>query len=494
MALQAPFPYYGGKGRWASEIWERFGDPDVYSEPFAGSLAVLLARDKPCRREVVSDLDGHIANFWRAIRAEPETVAYHADWPTYHQDLTARHGWIQRTREERSAALMADPDWYDAKAAGWWAWGVSNWIGGGFGTDASLKKDGTPKDIIPALEPTLGTGNGIQVQKAKVPADRIPLLGPPRGLQVQKERVPKDRIPHVSPTPGSGQGVQVQKATVPVDRIPSIDKTPGSGLGVQAQRSQTNRDYIPHVGGGQGTQVQRDYIPYFGSVPGGRGVQAQREGAPVEVRDQRPDTGNLQGRGISAQRDQVPADRIPVMKAPQGVQAQREVWDQRPVIKDISGTGSGVQAQRDHLDGEIGSGERLIPWFQALARRLAKVYVLARSWESCVTRAVLGDYEASGKPTIAVFLDPPYVTGERSDSMYGSDAAGTSTDTAAAAYAWAVEHGDRYRIAYAMHEGDFPVPSGWSSSVQSFTSGREGAVDQVIFSPACDEVGQQRLF
>ncbi len=27
---------------------------------------------------------------------------------------------------------MGDPDWFDAKAAGWWAWGASCWIGGGW--------------------------------------------------------------------------------------------------------------------------------------------------------------------------------------------------------------------------------------------------------------------------------------------------------------------------------------------------------------------------
>ena len=327
MPLQAPFPYHGGKRRWASEIWERLGDPDVYAEPFAGSLAVLLARPQPCRREVVCDLDGNIVNFWRAIRAEPEAVAFHADYPTYHHDLTARHRWIQQTRAERAEALMSDPDWYDAKAAGWWAWGASNWIGGGFGTGTCL----TRQDKIPAIMTDIG------------------------------------------------------------------------------------------------------------------------------------------GRGINA---------------------QRSAMDQRLLMMD--GGGQGVQAHRIQIEGDIGSGDRLNPWFRALARRLAKVFVLARSWESGVTRAVLGDYDDARN--IAVFLDPPYVTDERSSVLYESDYEGKSTDTAAAAYAWAVEHGDRYRIAYAMHEGDFPVPAGWSARTQSFGNGREGAVDQVIFSPACDEVGQQRLF
>ena len=43
-ATRAPFPWYGGKRRWAELIWSKLGNPGVYAEPFAGSLAVLLHR------------------------------------------------------------------------------------------------------------------------------------------------------------------------------------------------------------------------------------------------------------------------------------------------------------------------------------------------------------------------------------------------------------------------------------------------------------------
>ena len=42
-ALKAPFPWFGGKSKVAGLVWERFGDVANYVEPFAGSLAVLLA-------------------------------------------------------------------------------------------------------------------------------------------------------------------------------------------------------------------------------------------------------------------------------------------------------------------------------------------------------------------------------------------------------------------------------------------------------------------
>lgn len=39
--LAAPFPYFGGKRRAASLVWNALGDPSGYVEPFAGSAAVL---------------------------------------------------------------------------------------------------------------------------------------------------------------------------------------------------------------------------------------------------------------------------------------------------------------------------------------------------------------------------------------------------------------------------------------------------------------------
>lgn len=51
--LKAPFPWFGGKSRAADLVWSRFGDVQNYVEPFAGSLAVLLARPSQPRDETV---------------------------------------------------------------------------------------------------------------------------------------------------------------------------------------------------------------------------------------------------------------------------------------------------------------------------------------------------------------------------------------------------------------------------------------------------------
>jgi hypothetical protein len=58
-------------------------------EPFLGSAAVLLARPpfEGNRIETVNDADGHVANFWRALQADPNAVAYYADWPVSELDM-----------------------------------------------------------------------------------------------------------------------------------------------------------------------------------------------------------------------------------------------------------------------------------------------------------------------------------------------------------------------------------------------------------------------
>ena len=129
--MKAPFPWVGGKSRAAAEIWRRFGDVANYVEPFAGSLGVLLARPHEPRTETVNDLDCYLANFWRAVSLAPSEVAKYADWPVNEADLHARHLWLLG-REDFRQRMKTDPDFYDAKIAGWWVWGQCAWIGSGW--------------------------------------------------------------------------------------------------------------------------------------------------------------------------------------------------------------------------------------------------------------------------------------------------------------------------------------------------------------------------
>jgi hypothetical protein len=130
--LRAPFPWFGGKSRAAPLVWRALGRVRAYCEPFAGSLAVLLGNPDPPAVEVVNDLDAMVANFWRAVRAAPEDVAAHADWPVNEVDLHARHARLASWIPVVTRGCASDPDWYDARVAGWWVWGIAAWVGSGW--------------------------------------------------------------------------------------------------------------------------------------------------------------------------------------------------------------------------------------------------------------------------------------------------------------------------------------------------------------------------
>ena len=260
MSLVAPFPYFGGKRRLAQIIWEHLGDPVVYVETHAGSLACLLARPNGAgKREIVTDTDGGICNFWRAIEyGDIEEVAWWADYPTIHHDLTARHIWLRQWFNENAQRLIVDPNFFDPKVAGWWVWGISLWIGGGWCADTS--------DCIPKIYNSHG-GSGVSAQRVSMPGERV-----------------SDKIPQVSSSIG-GSGVSAQRVELQ-DKRPRVDRTSG-GSGVAAQRIN-----MP----GEKTYDKR---PHVASGSGGQGVSAQRE----ELRDQRPHVKNsVGGQGVSVQR------------------------------------------------------------------------------------------------------------------------------------------------------------------------------------------------
>ena len=71
--MRPPFAYYGGKTTLAERIVDNLPPHEHYVEPFAGSLAVLLAKPRSAM-ETVNDLDGDLMTFWRVLRERPEDL------------------------------------------------------------------------------------------------------------------------------------------------------------------------------------------------------------------------------------------------------------------------------------------------------------------------------------------------------------------------------------------------------------------------------------
>lgn len=134
--LRAPFPWFGGKSRVAPQVWQRFGRIRNLVVPFCGSMAIELGCPKDWWAHMivtVNDIDAYVANFWRALAAGAGgEVASHADWPVNEADLHARHRWLVETSRERVEKCLTDPEYFDAKVAGWWVWGQCLWIGSGW--------------------------------------------------------------------------------------------------------------------------------------------------------------------------------------------------------------------------------------------------------------------------------------------------------------------------------------------------------------------------
>lgn len=130
--VKSPFPYFGGKRRIARQVWQRLGNVSAYVEPFAGSLAVLLANPKEygCI-ETVNDVDCLVANFWRSISLFPAKVLEYVQAPWSEKEFNSRCKFIFGKDLTRLGTMLEGSiDGCDPQLAGMWAWCVCMDIAG----------------------------------------------------------------------------------------------------------------------------------------------------------------------------------------------------------------------------------------------------------------------------------------------------------------------------------------------------------------------------
>ncbi|MGY1945309.1 DNA adenine methylase [Nocardia asiatica] len=120
--MRPPFPYYGGKMSVAARIAEFLPEHRHYVEPFAGSLAVLLAK-RPAPFETVNDLHSELMTFWRVLRTRPADLARECALTPHSRaeyaaaaelaagdDLeTARRVWVRLTQSR--SGLLGNTGW-----------------------------------------------------------------------------------------------------------------------------------------------------------------------------------------------------------------------------------------------------------------------------------------------------------------------------------------------------------------------------------------------
>ena len=316
--------------------------------------------------------------------------------------------------------------------AGWWLWGISNWISVSDFCRAAFVDTAPPDDDDIPDRTQLRNGKGVQQGRMTTPAGDAPSVTYWRngqGVQAHRMTDPGDAL--LAPgRDGRGQGVQAHRAVTPVGKIPHR-KNDGSGQALQLGAATTPaRD-----GGGIGT------IPHIKNDHTGQGMQQRKMVTPVKP----PKTGIETGAGgVSTHR----------VSPPQAIPAA----DPR---------------------------DRWAPWFRWLAQRLAGVTILNTPWQTVLgSRTLLGDFE---NRTIGIFLDPPYPNDRRSANLYALD---NGDDIFPAVWQWAKDHGDRpnFRIAICGLDGHFSdIPDGWRVYRWRNAGMRSKARpdELVLFSPYC---------
>lgn len=471
--LRAPFPWFGGKSRVAHLVWERFGQVRNYVEPFAGSLAVLLGRPDDPGIETVNDADAYLSNFWRAVAADPDEVARWADWPVSEPDLHARHRWLVETGAERLAQIKADPEYFDAKVAGWWVWGQCLWIGSGWcarpewtgRVHAGAKARGINSAEVAGKLPAIAGRDGGRGAYAK---SRNPRAGDPIDGH--------ERRPHLA-----GEGY---------------------GMGVHAERLAEKRPLLTGNNGGE-VGVRRAFgkRPSLGNLGGGQGVHAPGIGSAGWAK--RPSLAQGGQRGALAHQ-----------------------------IPDLSGD-SGAAGRGIHASGFLPRSGGLQAYMRALSDRLRRVRVCCGDFErilgpavtTCIgttgvfldppypaeDRAVCYSHDCSGDlgpffaPVDFNELDEDHLAAEKRRITRELHQAGYG-GVWWRAYRWAVEHGadPGLRIAlcgYAQPDAVFPagwVEIPWKASGGYGSRSERGRAnarrERIWFSPGCLQVGQGRLF
>lgn len=93
MELKSILPYFGGKRLTAPQIVRHFRPHTTYYEPFAGSLAVLMAKE-PSRLEIASELNPNVINLLAMLS----------------QPMTALHLWKRAQVQPISESLFLDAE------------------------------------------------------------------------------------------------------------------------------------------------------------------------------------------------------------------------------------------------------------------------------------------------------------------------------------------------------------------------------------------------
>ena len=109
-----------GKSGYATTAGLKLSDQTAITAGISYEIGPVVVGFNYAHGEDAGDVNAYLANFWRALKYQPDATWAEADYPVSHLDLGARHRWL--TEPDRVAALsasLADPEWPgDARIAG----------------------------------------------------------------------------------------------------------------------------------------------------------------------------------------------------------------------------------------------------------------------------------------------------------------------------------------------------------------------------------------
>jgi len=127
------YTYFGCKRKVIDLVWQAWGpETTLVSEAFAGTAVVSLNRPDwhNVKNWYLNDYDCHIANVLRSVRYHPEEVVQYAAHPRLEIDLHMIHDYLYHAMPSLRETLRTGIEVCDPQLAGWWVWGMNNWLGG----------------------------------------------------------------------------------------------------------------------------------------------------------------------------------------------------------------------------------------------------------------------------------------------------------------------------------------------------------------------------
>ena len=104
--MKSAFPWPGGKSWAAKYIVPKIPPHACYCEPFAGGVAILLAKE-PSPVEIINDINSDVVNFYRCVRFHPDELIKEIQWI-----LSSRREFIDLKEHRGLTDIQRAASWF----------------------------------------------------------------------------------------------------------------------------------------------------------------------------------------------------------------------------------------------------------------------------------------------------------------------------------------------------------------------------------------------